>query len=60
MKWHSTEDSLNRCTPSILSIIESLAAMVISMLIAYHFSTVKYIAIGAFIAPLLLLQTDLS
>ena len=60
MRWHSTPESTREGKPSVLAILETIAAMVISLIIAYHFSSVKHIAIGSCIAPLLLLSSERS
>jgi len=60
MRWHSTPESIQQGKPSILAILETLTAIVVSLLIAYHINSVRYIAVGACIAPLLLLRTEKS
>ncbi|MHB8158224.1 MAG: hypothetical protein ACYDEQ_12645, partial [Desulfocucumaceae bacterium] len=60
MKWYSTPESLIAGEISILAILETVAATIISVIIAYHFSSLKYIAISACIAPWLLLRSEKS
>lgn len=60
MRWHSTPESIQEGKPSFLAILETIAAITISLIFAYHFGSVKYIAIGSCIAPLLLLSSERS
>src|SRR5215469_13677276 len=43
--------------PTIASIIESIAAVAISFGLAIHFETMVHIAVGACVAPLLLMRS---
>ena len=60
MRLWSTEESVRAGEPSFLAIAETLAAMAVSVWIGVHFGTWMHIAIGACIAPLLLLRTEPS
>lgn len=60
MRWHSTPESLQEGKPSFLAILETIAAITISLIFAHHIGSVKYIAIGSCIAPLLLLSSERS
>lgn len=59
-RWHSTPESSDAGEPSALAIVETLAAVSISFWIAWRWGTVQHIAIGACVAPLLLLRTEES
>jgi hypothetical protein len=56
----SSHESVRRGEPTVLAILETLAAMAVSVWIGIHFGTWMHIAMGAAIAPLLLLRTDES
>jgi len=60
IRWVSTPESIKANQPSVLAIVETLAAMGIAVWIAVRWETYVHIAIGASIAPLLLMRTDQS
>lgn len=60
IRWVSTPESIKANQPSVLAIVETLAAMTVSIWIAVTWNTYLHIAIGALIAPLLLMRTDES
>jgi len=60
MRLTSTPESARAGEPSLLAIIETLAAMAASAWIGVHFGTWTHIAVGACIAPFLLLRTEES
>ncbi len=60
IRWVSNPESIKANQPSVLAIAETLAAMCVSVWIAVTWDTYLHIAIGASIAPLLLMRTDES
>ena len=60
MRLTSTPKSARAGEPSLLAIAETLAAMGASAWIGVHFGTWTHMAVGACIAPLLLLRTEES
>lgn len=60
MRLWSTPESVRAAEPSALAMIETLAAIGASVWIGIHFGTWWHVFVGALIAPLLLLRTDLS
>ena len=60
IRWVSNPESIKADQPSVLAIAETLAAMGVSVWIAVKWQTYIHIAIGASIAPLLLMRTDES
>lgn len=60
IRWVSNPESIKANQPSVLAIAETLAAMGVSVWIAVTWDTYVHIAIGASIAPLLLMRTDES
>jgi len=60
IRWVSNPNSIKANQPSVLGIAETLAAMGVSVWIAITWDTYLHIAIGASIAPLLLMRTDES
>jgi len=60
IRWHSTPESSDAGEPSVLAIVETLVVSAISYWIAWRWGTVQHIAIGACVAPLLLLRTEES
>lgn len=60
MRFRSTEESRRNNELTILSVIDTMAAMAVSIGIAIYTQSLLHIAIGACIAPLLLLRTDES
>lgn len=60
MRFRATEDSLLAGEYSLLAIAETLGAMALALWIGLSWSNYMHIAIGASIAPLLLLRTDES
>src|SRR2546430_1007967 len=60
MRLWSTPESVRQGEPTVLAIIETLAAMAASVWIAVHFGTWKHVLIGFCVAPFLLLRTDAS
>ncbi len=60
IRWVSNPESIKANQPSVLAIAETLAAMGVAVWIAVTWDTYLHIAIGASIAPLLLMRTDES
>lgn len=60
MRLISTPDSVAAKEVTVLALIETALAITISVAIAVHLGTVKWIVISASLAPLLLLQTEQS
>lgn len=60
IRWVSTPESIKANQYSVLAIVETLTAMAVSIWIAVTWNTFLHIAIGASIAPLLLMRTDRS
>lgn len=60
IRWVSNPESIKTNQPSVLGIAETLAAMGVSVWIAVTWDTYLHIAIGALIAPMLLMRTDES
>lgn len=60
IRWVSTPESIKANQPSVLAIVETLAAMGIAIWIAVTWDTYIHIAVGAMIAPMLLMRTDES
>lgn len=60
IRWVSNPESIKANQPSVLAIAETLAAMGVSVWIAVTWQTYIHIAIGASIAPFLLMRTDES
>lgn len=60
MRIHSTRESVEAGEISVLAIVETLAAMLLSIFIAVQFGTLKWIAVSCCVAPLLLLRTEKS
>jgi hypothetical protein len=60
MRLFSTEESRRNNEVTVLAIIETLLAMVASIAVAVYTKSLLHIAIGACVAPLLLLRTDKS
>lgn len=60
MRLWSTPESVRAAEPSALAMIETLAAIGASVWIGVHFGTWWHVFVGALMAPLLLLRTDLS
>lgn len=58
--WVSNPESIKANQLSVLAIAETLAAMAVSVWIAVRWQTYVHIAIGASIAPMLLMRTDAS
>ncbi len=56
----SSHESVRRGEPTVLALLETLAAMSVSVWIGIHFGTWMHVAVGAAIAPFLLLRTDES
>lgn len=59
-RWTSTPLSADRGEISVLAIVETIAAISISMGIAWYYETVTHIAVSACLAPVLLLRTGRS
>jgi len=60
MRFLSNDISSRAAEPSVLSIIETLLAMMASIWIGMHFGSWWHILVGAAMAPLLLMRTDES
>lgn len=60
MRLKSTRESMKAGDPSVLAIAETVLATSFSIWIGLHFGSWWHVAIGASIAPLLLLRTDKS
>lgn len=60
MRWTSATPAKSEGEPTVLAIAESVLAVAISIWVAVHFHTVKHIAVGACVAPFLLLRTERS
>lgn len=60
MRWYSTSESARKGEPSVLAIVETLAAMGVSVWIGVRFGTWMHVFLGACIVPFLLLRTDAS
>lgn len=60
MRVLSTPQSIAQREPTIFALGESLAAIAISLGIAIHFETLAHIAIGACLAPFLLMRSPAS
>lgn len=58
MRWYSTSASARTGEPSVLAILETLAAMSVSVWIGVYFETWMHVIIGACVAPFMLLRTD--
>lgn len=60
MRLYSDRESVERGEITVLAIVETIAMVTLSAWIAIRYGTVKHIAIGACVAPLLLLRTERS
>lgn len=60
MRLWSTPESVRKGEITVLAVAETIAAMGISLWIAWRYETVAHIAISAAIAPFLLLRTPLA
>jgi hypothetical protein len=60
MRKVSTPESVKNEEISALAVFETALAVAVSAIVAYYTSSLKHIAIGAAIAPFLLLRTDES
>ena len=58
--WHSTKESRDNQTISILAIVETIFFVVLTWFVAYHYNTYTHIYTAIAIAPFLLLKTPES
>ena len=58
--WHSTKESREKQTISILAIVETLFFVVLTWGVAYYYDTYLHIYTAIAIAPFLLLKTPIS
>jgi hypothetical protein len=57
MHIRSTQESIANSEPSVLALIETLAAIAVSAGIAIRFDTLAHVAVGACVAPFLLMRS---
>jgi hypothetical protein len=60
MRWFSTVESADNLEFSVLAAVESLAAVCLSLWLAWYFQTATHILAAACLAPFLLLRTEES
>ena len=60
MRLHSTRESPLTGKPTFLALAETLIAMAASLYVVIAYNTLVYVAVGACLAPFLLLRTDES
>jgi len=59
-RWYSTVQSANNLEFSVLATVESVCAVTLSLLLAWHFKTYTHLVVAIVVAPLLLLRTEES
>jgi hypothetical protein len=60
MRFKSTRESVAKREPTVFAIAESLLAIAFSLAVAIYFQTLNHVAIGACVAPLLLMRSNES
>jgi hypothetical protein len=60
MRIFSTDQSVASSEPTVLALVETLAAVAISVGIAVRYETLAHVAVSCFIAPLLLMRSSES
>ncbi len=60
MLLHSNLDSVKTMKVTVLAVVESFLAIVLSILLAWKYQTILYVVVPAIFAPLLLLRTEYS
>src|SRR5689334_10633012 len=60
MPFMSNSESVRRCVPSALAVIESIAATSISFWLAWRLASIQHVVFASMFAPFLLLRTKLS
>ena len=58
IRWVSSPESIKQNEPSVLAIVETVAAMAVTIWMAVRWQTYVHIAVTASIAPFLLTRTD--